>query len=84
MNIKVGPEKLIVQGIRPEEELWGAYQFPRPFRLADGRIAVAVHVTADDIKSFGNTNRWFVSSDNGCTWSEADPSIDSSSSGRMP
>lgn len=78
MNIKVGPEKLIVQGIRPEEELWGAYQFPRPFRLADGRIAVAVHVTADDIKSFGNTNRWFVSSDNGCTWSEADPSIDSS------
>lgn len=77
MTIEVGKEQLIVQGIRPEEELWGAYQFPRPFRLADGRIAVAVHVTADDIKSFGSENRWFVSSDNGESWSEADPSIDS-------
>ena len=60
----------------PEENPWGAYQFPHPYRLADGRIAVAVHVEADDIKSFGKENRWFVSSDNGETFSETDSSID--------
>ncbi|MBO5644803.1 MAG: exo-alpha-sialidase, partial [Lentisphaeria bacterium] len=76
MKIEVGKELLIVQGMTPEEDPWGAYQFPHPYRLADGRIAVAVHVSADDIKSFGNTNRWFVSSDNGESFSEADPSID--------
>ena len=76
MKIEVGKELLIVQGMTPEEDPWGAYQFPHPYRLADGRIAVAVHVSADDIKSFGNTNRWFVSSDNGESFSETDPSID--------
>lgn len=76
MKITVGKEQLIVQGMTPEENPWGAYQFPRPYRLADGRIAVAVHVEADDIKSFGKENRWFVSSDNGETFSETDSSID--------
>ena len=76
MRIDVGEEYLIVQGMTPEEDPWGAYQFPHPYRLADGRIAVAVHVSADDIKSFGNENRWFVSSDNGNTFSEVPSSID--------
>ena len=76
MRIEVGEEKLIVQGMTPEEDPWGAYQFPHPYRLADGRIAVAVHVSADDIKSFGNENRWFVSDDTGLTFNEAPPSID--------
>ena len=30
MKLKMSEEKVIVQGIRPEEELWGAYQFPFP------------------------------------------------------
>ena len=76
MQIKVGSEYLIVQGMTPEEDPWGAYQFPRPYRLADGRIAVAVHVADDDIKSFGKENRWFVSCDNGETFEETTPDID--------
>lgn len=76
MVIDVGKEQLIVQGMTPEEDPWGAYQFPRPYRLADGRIAVAVHVAADDIKSFGSENRWFVSQDNGESFTETSSSID--------
>ena len=74
MKLTVSDERVIVRGIRPEEGLWGPYQFPHPYRLKD-RIAVAVHVTEDDIKSFGNPNRWFESFDNGETWQETDPSI---------
>lgn len=76
MHLEVGKELLIVQGMTPEEDPWGAYQFPHPYRLADGRIAVAVHVDADDIKSFGKENRWFISSDNGESFEETSPDID--------
>lgn len=74
MKVTVSDEKVIVRGIRPEEGLWGPYQFPHPYHLKD-RIAVKVHVTDDDIKSFGNVNRWFESFDNGETWQETDPQI---------
>ncbi len=74
MKLTMGEEHVIVRGIRPEEQLWGAYQFPRPYNLGD-RLVVAVHVTDDDIKSFGETNRWFESRDNGVTWKEIDASV---------
>jgi len=76
MQLKMGEEHIIVQGIRPEEQLWGAYQFPRPYNLGD-RLVVAVHVTDDDIKSFGETNRWFESKDHGVTWTEIDAAVSS-------
>ena len=44
MKFSMGPEQVILRGIRPEEQLWGAYQFPRPYDLGD-RLVVAVHVT---------------------------------------
>lgn len=75
MKLKMGKEHVIVQGIRPEEELWGAYQFPFPYKLKDG-IAVSVHVTEDSIKHFRqDTKRWFKSIDGGETWQETDRSI---------
>ena len=69
MKITLGEERVIVRGIRPEQQLWGPYQFPRPYDLGD-RLVVAVHVDNDDIKSFGTDNRWFESRDRGATWQE--------------
>ncbi len=75
MKIIMGEEKLIVQGMTAEEDPWGAYQFPTPYKLADG-IAVSVHVADDGIQHFcKETKRWFKSTDNGETWFEVDPSI---------
>lgn len=74
MKLVMGKEHVIVRGMRPEENPWGAYQFPRPYNL-DGRLIVAVHVADDDISSFGKTNRWFESRDTGESWSEIDASI---------
>lgn len=72
MQLSVGPEHVIVRGIRPEEQLWGAYQFPRPYNLGD-RLVTAVHVHPDNIKTFGEANRWFESRDRGVTWREIAP-----------
>ena len=72
MKLKLGRKTLICQGPRPEEALWGPYQFPHPYDLGD-RLVVTVHVTDDDMKSFGNPNRWFESHDKGITWKEISP-----------
>ena len=75
MKLKMSEEKLIVQGIRPEEQLWGAYQFPTPYKTDDG-IVVSVHVTDDSISHFRqDAKRWFKSCDNGETWFEVDSSV---------
>lgn len=74
LTLVLGEEHVIVQGIRPEEKMWGPYQFPRPYNLGD-RLVVGVHVADDNIKSFGITNRWFESRDKGETWVEVDPSV---------
>lgn len=74
MEILVEKESVIVQGIRPEEQLWGAYQFPTPYRLKDG-IACSVHITEDNINTFRqDTKRWFKSVDGGESWGEMDGS----------
>ena len=67
MHISSGKETVIVRGMRPEENWWGKYQFPRPYRLRDG-IAVSVHVEDDTIITTGNPTRWFKSRDNGESW----------------
>lgn len=75
MKLIMDKEKVIVQGIRPEEQLWGAYQFPMPYKTDDG-IVVAVHITDDDMAKFRqDTKRWFKSTDNGETWFEVDSSV---------
>ena len=83
MRLIVGEEKVIVRGIRPEEQLWGAYQFPRPYNL-DGRLVVGVHVVNDDIKSFGEKNRWFESVDEGESWREIDDAVTAEFGLRLP
>ena len=62
MNLHLGKERVIVQGIRPEEKLWGPYQFPQSFDLGD-RLVVSVHVENDNINTFGLPQRWFESRD---------------------
>ena len=83
MKLSMGPERVIVQGIRPEEQLWGGYQFPRPYDLGD-RLVVAVHVASDDIKSFGQDNRWFESRDRGVSWQEIGPEVSVECGLRLP
>lgn len=73
MRITAGKETVIVRGMRPEENWWGKYQFPCPYRLKD-KIAVSVHVEDDTIITTGNPARWFESSDGGETWVEMPPS----------
>lgn len=73
MNLKAEKEIVIIQGMKPEENWWGKYQFPRPYRLKDG-IAVSVHVEDDNIITTGNPTRWFKSYDNGESWTEIPPS----------
>lgn len=75
VKLTMGPEHVIVRGIRPEEKFWGPYQFPRPYNLGD-RLVVSVHVSDDNISSFGNPCRWFESRDKGATWNEIDPRAD--------
>ena len=72
MKLILGEEHVVVRGIRPEEKLWGPYQFPLPYRL-DDRILVSVHVEEDTIVTSGNPTRWFESFDEGNTWQETDP-----------
>lgn len=74
MKIILGEEHVIVRGIRPEEQLWGPYQFPLPYRLED-RLVVSVHVHDDGISHWGKVNRWFESFDEGVTWQETDPAV---------
>ncbi|MBQ7901248.1 MAG: hypothetical protein IJ365_04705 [Clostridia bacterium] len=84
MKLKMSKETVIVQGIRPEEQLWGAYQFPHAYKTDDG-IVVSVHVANDDIKSFSqDTKRWFKSCDNGETWQETDSSVSAKCGYLMP
>ncbi len=73
-RLTAGEERVIVRGIRPEEGLWGPYQFPLPFDLGD-RLVVAVHITDDNIATYGAENRWFESRDKGETWQEIDASV---------
>ena len=74
IKLTMGEPHVIVRGIRPEEQLWGPYQFPRPYRLKD-RFVVSVHVKNDDISNYGATALWFESRDQGVTWKEVDDSI---------
>ncbi|WP_417170384.1 sialidase family protein [Victivallis sp.] len=69
-----GKEQVVVRGIRPEEQLWGAYQFPHPYNLGD-RLVVSVDVCEDNIQSYGSPKRWFESRDRGESWQEVDPAV---------
>lgn len=83
VRLLLGDEHVIVRGIRPEEHLWGPYQFPRPFK--DGsRLLVSVHVESDDIESYGSTSRWFESTDRGHGWKEVSPKVDAECGLRLP
>lgn len=72
MKIAYSKENVIVRGMKPEENWWGKYQFPRPFKL-NGKIAVSVHVEDDTIITTGNPTRWFESADCGDSWNEISP-----------
>ncbi|MBQ3085593.1 MAG: exo-alpha-sialidase [Clostridia bacterium] len=75
MKIEIGKEIVIARGCTVEEELWGSWQFPTPYRTKNG-IAVSVHVAQDGIEHFkADTKRWYFSADHGASWQEADPAI---------
>lgn len=74
MRLVMGEEHLIVSGMTAEENPWGKYQFPIPYRI-DDKILVSVHVEDDDLVTSGNPTRWFESKDDGETWNEVSPDI---------
>lgn len=69
MKILVGQEKVIVQGMTLEENEWGKYQFPTPYR-EDDKIGVSVFVDNDTLINDAKPTRLFESSDKGETWTE--------------
>lgn len=83
MRIVLGKEHVVVRGIRPEEKMWGPYQFPIPYHLED-RLVVSVHVHDDGIEHWGKVNRWFESKDYGVTWRECDPTVDAECGLKLP
>ena len=74
MKIEIGKEVVITRGMRPEENPWGAYQFPIPYRTDSG-IVVSVHVADDTFEEYGN-RKWFLSKDGGETWTEVPCSVE--------
>lgn len=69
MRILVGEERMIVQGMTPEENPWGKYQFPTPF-LEDGKVVVSVFVDNDTLINDAGPVRLFETADQGETWKE--------------
>ena len=69
MNIKIGSEHVIARGCTVEEDPWGSWQFPHAYYV-DGRLFVSVHMSKDDINSYGNPQRWYESADQGENWKE--------------
>lgn len=83
MKLILGEEHVVVRGIRPEEKLWGPYQFPMPFFLGD-RYVVSVHVEDDTIVHSGNPTKWFESFDKGVTWQETSDQISAQCGLKLP
>lgn len=83
MKLKISAPNVVVRGIRPEEGMWGPYQFQTPYRL-DDRIVVSVHKGADTIKNYGDPLMWFESLDDGESWHETEPSVISECGTKLP
>ena len=74
VELVLGEPVIVVQGIRPEEKLWGPYQFPVPYQMGD-RIVVSVHVSDDSFTSYADPYRWFESRDGGKHWQEVSAAV---------
>ena len=59
MRITMGEERLIVSGMTAEENPWGKYQFPLPYRV-DDRIIVSVHVENDTLINTGTYSYYSI------------------------
>ena len=68
MKLKVHEKKLIVLGCTHEENDWGHYQFPQIFKLQDGTLCVSIHMAEDSARAYGSERPFFVSRDEGNTW----------------
>lgn len=66
MKIKLGEKRIVVQGVRPEDNMWGEYQFPRICNN-NGELIVEVHAGEDRIDTL-DTKLYFKSVDNGKSW----------------
>lgn len=74
MKIELGEERVVLRGIRPEEQIWGPYQFPKAYKR-DGRLIVVIHISHDEVKSWGAPRIWCESRDNGETWEKIENPI---------
>ena len=67
MKLIVGEPKVILRGIRPEEGMWGPYQFATPYDCGN-KIAVSIHVGEDSFRTYVDEKIWMESHDGGETW----------------
>ena len=74
MKLEIADERVVVRGMKPEENWWGAYQFPLPMKDKN-RILVSVHVEDDTIITTGNPTRWFCTEDGGESYREVSPDL---------
>lgn len=72
MQIKLGNKIVVAQGPTfdiKDPDCWGPFQFPRAYLLDDGKIAVSLYNAQET--DFGTKRMYFISSDNGVSWTKA-------------
>ena len=77
MSVKLLMEEPVVArwGETMEEVGWGPWQYPTLSKADDGTIVLSCGSGADSSTSFGKELNWAVSTDDGRSWSVADPSV---------
>jgi len=72
MKISIGP--CVVVSMAPVGETrWGFWNFPYLFRMPDRSLGLTHHVDHDSEDAYGKTAPFFVSRDEGRTWSSLTP-----------
>ncbi len=64
---------VVVSLSAPGERRWGQHQFPALSRLPDGRLWLTYNASADRDDEYGRPGPVFVSSDQGRSWTKAQP-----------
>ena len=72
MKISMGPCR-VVSMAPVSEKRWGFWNFPYLFRMPDGALGLTHHVDHDSEDAYGKAAPFFVSRDEGRTWSSLTP-----------
>ena len=68
MRITLSEPVLVAMGPESATTGWGPYQFPELSRLKDGRLLCNFNAGADSVTAYGDPRPYYVSSDEGQSW----------------